>query len=122
MYVRPSLSLIKKLRDFGVDISVFRKISPLALSASILSGMGTALIAARVESKKEQARRIERYQDNLKLELKDLKIHLYEIEKELDAWKEKYYAAIQQLIEVKAELEDTLIKLSLIHLGNTEEA
>jgi uncharacterized protein YlxW (UPF0749 family) len=93
----------------------------IALSASILSGMGTALIAARVESKKEQARRIERYQDNLKLELKDLKIHLYEIEKELDAWKEKYYAAIQQLIEVKAELEDTLIKLSLIHLENTEK-
>jgi len=92
----------------------------IALSASILSGMGTALIAARVESKKEQARRIERYQDNLKLELKDLKIHLYEIEKELDAWKEKYYAAVQQLIEVKAELEDTLIKLSLIHLENTE--
>jgi uncharacterized protein YlxW (UPF0749 family) len=93
----------------------------IALSASILSGMGTALIAARVESKKENARRIERYQDSLKLELKDLKIHLYEIEKELDAWKEKYYAAIQQLIEVKAELEDTLIKLSLIHLENTEE-
>ena len=92
----------------------------IALSASILSGMGTALIAARMESKKEQARRIERYQDNLKLELKDLKIHLYEIEKELDAWKEKYYAAIQQLIEVKSELEDTLIKLSLIHLENTE--
>lgn len=94
----------------------------IALSASILSGMGTALIAARMESKKEQARQIERYQDNLKLELKDLKIHLYEIEKELDAWKEKYYAAIQQLIEVKSELEDTLIKLSLIHLENTEGA
>lgn len=94
----------------------------IALSASILSGMGTALIAARVESKKDQARRIERYQDSLKLELKDLKIHLYEIEKELDAWKEKYYAAIQQLIEVKAELEDTLIKLSLIHLEHPEEA
>ena len=93
----------------------------IALSASILSGMGTALIAARVESKKEQARRIERYQDNLKMELKDLKIHLYEIEKELDAWKEKYYDAIQQLIDVKAELEDTIIKLSLIHLENMEE-
>jgi uridine kinase len=56
------------------------------------------------------------------MELKDLKIHLYEIEKELDAWKEKYYTAIQQLIEVKAELEDTIIKLSLIHLENMEEA
>jgi hypothetical protein len=94
----------------------------IALSASILSGMGTALIAARMESKKEQARRIERYQDNLKLELKDLKIHLYEIEKELDAWKEKYYSAVEQLIQVKAELEDTLIKLSLIHLDYPEGA
>jgi hypothetical protein len=90
----------------------------IALAASILSGMGTAIIAGRIELKKEQARKIERYQDNLKLELKDLKIHLYEIEKELDAWKQKYYDAIQQLIEVKAELEDTLIKLSLIHLEN----
>lgn len=88
----------------------------IALAASILSGMGTAIIAGRVELKKEQARKIERYQDNLKLELKDLKIHLYEIEKELDAWKQKYYDAVQQLIEVKSELEDTLIKLSLIHL------
>ncbi len=88
----------------------------IALAASILSGMGTAIIAGRIELKKEQARKIERYQDNLKLELKDLKINLYEIEKELDAWKQKYYDAVQQLIEVKSELEDTLIKLSLIHL------
>ena len=88
----------------------------IALAASILSGMGTAIIAGRVELKKEQARKIERYQDNLKLELKDLKIHLYEIERELDAWKQKYYDAVQQLIEVKSELEYTLIKLSLIHL------
>lgn len=93
----------------------------IALAASILSGMGTAIIAGRVELKKEQARKIERYQDNLKLELKDLKIHLYEIEKELDAWKQKYYDAVQQLIEVKSELEDTLIKLSLIHLENEIE-
>ena len=93
----------------------------IALDASILSGMGTAIIAGRVELKKEQARKIERYQDNLKLELKDLKIHLYEIEKELDAWKQKYYDAVQQLIEVKSELEDTLIKLSLIHLENEIE-
>lgn len=90
----------------------------IALAASILSGMGTAIIAGRIELKKEQSRKIERYQDHLKLELKDLKIHLYEIEKELDAWKQKYYDAVQQLIEVKSELEDTLIKLSLIHLEN----
>lgn len=92
----------------------------IALAASILSGIGTSIIAGRVELKKEKARQIEKYQDNLKLELKDLKIHLYEIEKELDAWKQKYYDAIQQLIMVKSELEETLIKLSLIHLDTQE--
>ena len=93
----------------------------IAVSASILSGMGTALIANIREIKKEKTRKQERYQDQLKLELKDLKINLYEIEKELDAWKQKYYDAVQQLIEVKSELEETLIKLSLIHLEHEED-
>lgn len=93
----------------------------IALAASVLSGVGTALVAAIKENAKEKTRKQERYQDQLKLELKDLKINLYEIEKELDAWKHKYYDAIQQLIEVKAELEETLIKLSLIHMDHEED-
>ena len=93
----------------------------IALAASVLSGVGTALVAAIKENAKEKTRKQERYQDQLKLELKDLKINLYEIEKELDAWKHKYYDAVQQLIEVKAELEETLIKLSLIHMDHEED-
>ena len=61
---------------------------------------------------KKKNRRHEREQDHLKLDLKDLKIELYKIEKELTEWKDKYYNTIQELISVKAELEDALIRVS----------
>jgi septal ring factor EnvC (AmiA/AmiB activator) len=83
----------------------------IAISAALVSGMGTAIIASFRDSKKEKRRQIERDQDLLKMDLKDLKIELYKIEKELTEWKDKYYAAIQELIGIKAELEATLIEL-----------
>jgi hypothetical protein len=92
----------------------------ISFLAAILSGFGTALFSSISEKKKEQIRRQERYQDQLKLDLKDLKIQLYQVEKDLSEWKDKYYDAIQQLIEVRAELEETLIKLSIIHIQHEE--
>ena len=86
----------------------------LAISAAILSGMGTAIVAGIRDNKKEKIRRAEREQDHLKLEIKDLKISLYKLERELTDWKDKYYLAIQELIGVKSELEETLLKLSFI--------
>lgn len=88
----------------------------IVIVASILSGMGTALVAEIKESKREKVRQAEREQDMLKMELKDLEIKLYKLEKDLIEWRDKYYAAVQELIEVKAELEDTLIKLNHIIL------
>jgi uncharacterized protein YlxW (UPF0749 family) len=88
----------------------------LSISAAILSGMGTAIISGIKESRREETRKKERYQDHLKLEVKDLKIQLYQLERDLIEWKDKYYDAIQELISVKAELEEALIKLSLIDL------
>ncbi len=88
----------------------------LSLLAAILSGMGTALVAGIRDSKKEKNRRQEREQDHLKMEIKDLKIQLYELEKQLTDWKDKYYHAIQQLIEVKSELEQTLIQLDHVNI------
>jgi peptidoglycan hydrolase CwlO-like protein len=86
----------------------------IVIIASILSGMGTALVSGLKESKREKIRRAEREQDMLKMELKDLEIKLYKLEKDLAEWRDKYYEALQELIEVKAELEDTLIKLNHI--------
>jgi uncharacterized protein YlxW (UPF0749 family) len=88
----------------------------IVIVASILSGIGTALVNGIKESKKEKNRRAEREQDMLKMELKDLEIKLYKLERDLIEWRDKYYAAVQELIEVKAELEDTLIKLNHIIL------
>ncbi len=84
----------------------------LAISAAILSGVGTAIVAGIRDMVKEKNRRIEREQDHLKLDLKDLKIELYKIEKELTEWKDKYYKAIQDLISVKSELEEALIVIA----------
>lgn len=84
----------------------------IAISAALVSGMGTAMIASFRDSKKERRRQVERDQDLLKMDLKDLKIELYKIEKELTEWKDKYYNAIQELIGIKAELEATLIELA----------
>jgi len=88
----------------------------IAISAAVLSGMGTAIIAGIKENKNEKTRQREREQDHLKMELKDLKIQLYQVERDLTEWKDKYYSAIQELISVKSELEETLIKLSLIDM------
>ena len=87
----------------------------IVIVASILSGMGTALVNGFKESKRERIRRTERDQDLLKMDLKDLEIKLYKLEKDLAEWRDKYYDALRELIEVKAELEDTLIKLT--HIG-----
>jgi len=77
----------------------------MAISAALVSGMGTALVAGFRDNKKEKVRRVERDQDLLKMDLKDLKI-------ELNEWKDKYYNAIQELIGIKAELEATMIELA----------
>ena len=92
----------------------------LAISAAVLSGMGTAIVAGLKENKKEKTRKQEREQDHLKLEIKDLKIELYKLEKELTDWKDKYYSSIQDLIQVKAELENALVQLNIIEFQEVD--
>ena len=86
----------------------------LALLAALVSGVGTALIASLRDIKKDKIRRQEREEDHLKLEVKDLKIELYKIEKELTEWKDKYYQAIEELILLKSELDQALFELESI--------
>ncbi len=92
----------------------------LAISAAILSGMGTAIVSGIRENKKELNRKKEREQDLLKIEIKDLKISLYQLERDLTEWKDKYYNAIQDLIVVKSELENALVQLNLIELNELD--
>ena len=88
----------------------------LVVGSSILGGLATSIYAGIKDNKKEKIRQQERQHDLLIIEIKDLKINLYELEKQLTEWKDKYYAAIQQLIEVKAELENALSQLNIIEM------
>lgn len=92
----------------------------LAIISAAISGVGVAIVTGIQENKKEKIRKQEREQDQLRIELKDLQIKLYQLENDLDSWKDKYYSAIQELIEVKSELEETLLKLSLIHIAHED--
>lgn len=92
----------------------------LSLFSAFISGLGVSLFSIIADRKKEKTRRAEREQDLLKLELKDLQIKLYQLEKDLDEWKQKYYDTIQELVSVRAELEETMVHLSLIHIDHEE--
>lgn len=93
----------------------------IAVCAAALSGIGTAIINNIRDAKKEKTRQLERYQDQLKLDLKDLKIELYKLEKELSEWKDKYYEAIEQIIQVKSELEQAMVQISVLEQHNNLE-
>jgi uncharacterized protein YlxW (UPF0749 family) len=92
----------------------------IAILASVVSGLATTLVTKKQDSKKEAVRVAEREHDLLRLELKDLQIKLYQLEKDLVEWKDKYYSAMKELISVRYELEDTLVKLSLVHLETND--
>jgi hypothetical protein len=93
----------------------------LTLLASIFSGALGVFFNYRKEKKKESIRIAEKIHDGLLIELKDLQIKLYKLEKDLDEWKQKYYEALQELIAVKAELEDSLIKIGHIQIHLEDE-
>ena len=112
---------VKPEQFITVGDNIDEKQLTISISAAILSGFGATLISSFSEKKKEYVRQQERYQDQLKIDLRDLKIQLYQVEKDLDEWKDKYYEAIKQLIEVRAELEETLIRLSIIHIEHEHE-
>ena len=84
----------------------------VSILAASLSGFGTAIVAGIRDGKKERSRREEKEKDQLRLDMKDLKIELYQLEKELTEWKDKYYKAIQDLIEMKSELDSVISQLN----------
>lgn len=88
----------------------------ITILASISSGLIGVLFSYKKEKKKEEIRLAEKMHDGLLIELKDLQIKLYKLEKDLDEWKSKYYDALQELIHVRSDLEDSLMKLSHVEI------
>lgn len=101
------------MNDTLINISI-------AIVASGISGLVTAMYSAKNEKKREIIRQQEKIQDDLRIELKDAQIKLYQLEKDLNEWKEKYYQTLQQMMEVKNELEQALFTLSLIDQEYTD--
>jgi non-homologous end joining protein Ku len=92
----------------------------ITLFAAAISGLLTAQIGAKRSKKEKIERKAEKAHDQLLLELKDLEIKLYKLEKDLNEWKDKYFEALQELIRVKAELEGTMLKLSHLEIHSDE--
>jgi len=88
----------------------------ITLFAASISGLFTAQLNARKSKKEKLAQIADKAHDLLLIEVKDLEIKLYKLEKDLTEWKEKYFEALQELIKVKAELESTMIKLTHIEM------
>jgi hypothetical protein len=88
----------------------------ITLSAALCSGLIGVFFNYKQGKKKEVQRLAEKLHDGLLIELKDLQIKLYKLEKDLDEWKQKYYEALQELIHVKADLEESLLKLGHIDI------
>jgi molecular chaperone GrpE (heat shock protein) len=86
------------------------------MAAAFSSGLIGVLFNYKTAKKKEIARIAEKEHNNLLIELKDLQIKLYKLEKDLDEWKDKYYKALQELINVRSDLEKSLIKLNHINI------
>lgn len=93
----------------------------ITLFAAAISGLFTAQVGSRRSKKEKVERRIDKAHDQLLLEIKDLQIKLYQLEKDLNEWKDKYYEALQELIRVKAELEGTMLKLTHLEMHSNED-
>lgn len=93
----------------------------ITLFAASISGLFTAYINSRKAKKEKAAQAADKAHDQLLLEIKDLQIKLYKLEKDLNEWKDKYFEALQELIKVKAELEGTMLKLTHIEMHSNED-
>ena len=93
----------------------------ITLFAASISGLFTAQINSRKSRKEKLVQEADKAHDQLLLEIKDLQIKLYKLEKDLNEWKDKYFEAIQELIRVKAELEGTMLKLTHIEMHSDED-
>jgi Na+-translocating ferredoxin:NAD+ oxidoreductase RnfG subunit len=102
-----------------MNISLYQIL--ITLFAASISGLFTAYINSKRLKKEKIAQAADKAHDQLLLEIKDLQIKLYKLEKDLSEWKDKYFEALQELIKVKAELEGTMLKLTHVELHSNED-
>ena len=102
-----------------MNISLYQIL--ITLFAASISGLFTAYINSKRLKKEKIAQAADKAHDQLLLEIKDLQIKLYKLEKDLSEWKDKYFEALQELIRVKAELEGTMLRLTHVEMHSDED-
>ena len=102
-----------------MNISLYQIL--ITLFAASISGLFTAYINSKRLKKEKIAQAADKAHDQLLLEIKDLQIKLYKLEKDLSEWKDKYFEAFQELIRVKAELEGTMLRLTHVEMHSDED-
>lgn len=80
----------------------------LVLAGTVFSGVGLEVVRRLLGRAKEKDDTATEFRKELRGELSTIKAELDNVEKELDEWKGKYYALLQQYIEVKGQLDDAL--------------
>lgn len=78
------------------------------LAGTIFSGVGLEVVRRLLGRAKEKDDTATEFRKELRGELSTIKSELDTVERELDEWKGKYYALLQQYIEVKGELDEAL--------------
>lgn len=80
------------------------------LAGTIFSGVGLEIVRRLLGRAKEKDDTATEFRKELRGELTSIKSELDTVEKELDEWKGKYYALLQQYIEVKGQLDEMVRK------------
>jgi septal ring factor EnvC (AmiA/AmiB activator) len=73
----------------------------LALGGAVLGGSGLKVIEHWLNKSKDKIDVAKDFRQELRTDLSETKKELDRVEEELDKWKEKYYALLQENLELK---------------------
>jgi hypothetical protein len=65
------------------------------------------------ESKRNKQIKDELGKEKQANEIKDLKLQLHQLEKDLAEWKDKYYQTVQDLLDIKLEFQKALMSMEI---------
>lgn len=75
----------------------------IALAGALLGGSGLKIIEAWLQRPKDRRDDEAEFRNELREDVQTLRAELARVDKELDFWKDKYYALAQEFAEFKAK-------------------
>jgi uncharacterized protein involved in exopolysaccharide biosynthesis len=92
----------------------------IALIGTIFGGVGLKVVEAIMSRGSDKDQTAHQIRQELRGDLQGIRTEMIRVQDELDEWKAKYYALLEQLITVKSELEGytRLAKSNIVRAGN----